>query len=70
MGAGAVACSGLITLIKTMPTIFAALTAGLKDVRAKRESMPAMSRTERDLSMKVVVVGSIAIMAMIWGSSR
>ncbi len=66
MGAGAVACSGLITLIKTMPTIFAALTAGLKDVRAKRESMPAMSRTERDLSMKVVVVGSIAIMAMIW----
>ncbi len=66
MGAGAVACSGLITLIKTMPTIFAALTAGLKDVRAKRESMPVMSRTERDLSMKVVVVGSIAIMAMIW----
>ena len=36
MGAGAVAASGLITLIKTMPTIFAALTAGLKDVRAKK----------------------------------
>ena len=37
MGAGAVAASGLITLIKTMPTIFAALTAGLKNVRAKQE---------------------------------
>ena len=66
MGAGAVAASGLITLIKTMPTIFSALSAGLKDVRAKQESMPAASRTERDLSMKVVIGGSVAIMLMIW----
>src|SRR5271170_3963984 len=66
MGAGAVACSGLITLIKTMPTIFAALTAGLKDVRAKRESMPVASRTERDLSMKIVTGGSILILLMVW----
>jgi len=56
----------LITLIKTMPTIFAALSAGLKDVRAKRESMPAANRTERDLSMAIVIGGSIVIMAMIW----
>jgi putative OPT family oligopeptide transporter len=66
MGAGAVAASGLITLIKTLPTIFAALGAGLKDVQARRESMPAMSRTERDLSMKVVVRGSILILLMVW----
>ena len=66
IGAGAVAASGLITLIKTMPTIFSALTAGLKDVRAKQEDRPAMSRTERDLSMRVVVLGSVVIMAMIW----
>ena len=66
MGAGAVAASGLITLIKTLPTIFAALSAGLKDVRAKQESMAAANRTERDLSMKVVIGGSIVIMAMIW----
>jgi putative OPT family oligopeptide transporter len=66
MGAGAVAASGLITLIKTLPTIFAALRAGLEDVRAKRESMPATNRTERDLSMTIVIGGSIVIMAMIW----
>src|SRR6202011_5210797 len=35
MGAGAVAASGLITLIKTLPTIFSALSAGLNDMRAK-----------------------------------
>lgn len=70
MGAGAVAASGLITLIKTMPTIFAALSAGLKDVRAKQEAMPAAKRTERDLSMKIVVGGSTVIMAMIWAFLR
>jgi len=70
MGAGAVAASGLITLIKTMPTIFAALTAGLKDVRAKQAAMPVASRTERDLSMRIVVGGSVMIMAMIWAFLR
>src|SRR5580698_9137740 len=66
IGAGAVAASGLITLIKTMPTIFAALTAGLKDMRAKREADAATSRTERDLSMRFVVVGSLVILVMMW----
>jgi putative OPT family oligopeptide transporter len=66
MGAGAVAASGLITLIKTLPTIFSALTAGLKDVRAKQADMPVASRTERDISMRVVVAGSAVIMVMIW----
>ena len=66
MGAGAVAASGLITLIKTMPTIVSALSAGLKDVRAKQAAIPVASRTERDLSMRIVIGGSIVIMAMIW----
>jgi putative OPT family oligopeptide transporter len=66
MGAGAVAASGLITLIKTLPTIFAALGSGIKDIRAKRESAPAMSRTERDLSMRIVVGGSVLILLMVW----
>jgi putative OPT family oligopeptide transporter len=66
MGAGAVAASGLITLIKTMPTIFAALKAGLKDVRASRNGALETSRTERDLSMKSVLIGSGVLLAMIW----
>jgi putative OPT family oligopeptide transporter len=70
IGAGAVAASGLITLIKTMPTIFAALGAGVKDMRAKQADMPVARRTERDLSMRVVIVGSIVILAMIWALLR
>ena len=66
MGAGAVACSGLITLIKTMPTIYAALTAGLKDVRAKQAAISEAQRTERDLSMRFVVIGSVVLLAMMW----
>jgi putative OPT family oligopeptide transporter len=67
IGAGAVAASGLITLIKTMPTIINALRAGLKDVRAQQAAVaPAASRTERDLSMRIVIIGSLVILAMIW----
>ena len=66
MGAGAVAASGLITLFKTLPTILSALTAGLKDVRAKQAEMSETQRTERDISMKWVLVGSAIIIVMIW----
>lgn len=67
MGAGAVAAAGVITLLKTVPTIWSALTAGLKDVRAGRGAQKvAASRTERDLPMSVVVFGSIAVIAMMW----
>jgi putative OPT family oligopeptide transporter len=67
MGAGAVAAAGLITLLRTMPTIISALRAGLKDVRAE-SSGPAgpASRIERDIPMKWVVLGSLLIVAMMW----
>src|SRR5271154_4446104 len=70
MGAGAVAASGLITLIKTLPTIVSAIGAGMKDLRAKTDAQPAPSRTERDLSMRVVVIGSVVILAMVWALLR
>jgi putative OPT family oligopeptide transporter len=67
MGAGAVAASGLITLIRTVPTIVAALTSGLKDVRAERDGVaPQTSRLDRDLPMKFVLIGSVVILAMMW----
>src|SRR6202142_2934354 len=49
IGAGAVAASGLITLIKTLPTIFSALSAGIKDIRAKQAAASAavVDRTDR-----------------------
>jgi putative OPT family oligopeptide transporter len=67
MGAGAVAAAGLITLLRTLPTIIAALTAGLKDVRAEGSSEAAgSSRLERDTPMRWVILGSLVIVAMMW----
>src|SRR5438034_2461785 len=73
LGAGAVAAAGLITLLRTMPTIISALRAGLKDVRAEGagESSAAgparrTSRIERDMPMRAVVLGSVVIVAMMW----
>src|SRR5215469_16106865 len=64
MGAGAVAAAGLITLLKTVPTIWAALTEGIKSMRggaAAARKQPV--RTENDLSMGVVLIGSLLIVA-------
>ncbi|MGH9594576.1 MAG: OPT family oligopeptide transporter, partial [Bryobacteraceae bacterium] len=66
MGAGAVAAAGLITLIKTVPTIVSALTAGLKDVRKERGMSAGGSRTERDMPIKFLVFGSIGIIVLMW----
>ena len=67
IGAGAVAAAGLITLLRTLPTIVSALTAGLKDVRAQRAGTAAQAdRLERDLPMSFVLIGSIVIIAMMW----
>jgi putative OPT family oligopeptide transporter len=67
MGAGAVAAAGLITLLRTMPTIISALRSGLKDVRAESAgNLAAASRIDREVPMRTVVVGSLVIVAMIW----
>jgi len=67
MGAGAVAAAGLITLLRTMPTIISALRAGLKDVRAEGAGQSgASSRIDRDVPMRWVIAGSILIIAMMW----
>jgi putative OPT family oligopeptide transporter len=68
MGAGAVAAAGLITLLRTMPTIISALRAGLKDVRAQNAgaSAASSSRIDRDMPMSYVIAGSILIIVMMW----
>ncbi|HYL85006.1 MAG TPA: oligopeptide transporter, OPT family [Candidatus Angelobacter sp.] len=67
MAAGAVAAAGLITLIRTMPTIVSALRAGLKDVRAENAgSTKASSRIDRDMPLRAVVFGSLVIIVLIW----
>ncbi len=63
MGAGAVAASGLITLLKTMPTIFGALRSGAKEF-GKGAAASSAERTDRDLPMSVVLGGSLVLVIL------
>ncbi len=63
IGAGAVAAAGFITLLKTMPTILSAFTSSFASLRDR--SGASLSRTERDLSILVVIAGSIALIAVL-----
>ena len=68
MGAGAVAASGLITLLRTAPTIVSALTQGFSKMgesRAASALTGVRSRTEHDLPMSVVAGGSLALVILI-----
>ncbi len=66
MGAGAVAAAGLITLLKTMPTIFSALRTGLENIKKSGGAKTATRRTENDLSMAVVLGGSAALVVLMF----
>jgi len=67
MGAGAVAASGLITLLRTAPTIVSALTSGFAKMgKSKTAVVEEVSRTERDLPMSVVLGGSVLLVALMF----
>jgi putative OPT family oligopeptide transporter len=57
MGAGAVLAAGLITLARTIPTIIGSAREGLKGLGAGASGAGRL-RTERDIPMSVVLIGS------------
>jgi putative OPT family oligopeptide transporter len=65
MGAGAVAAAGLITLIRTLPTIFSALTQGFKKGSNKLAAALPL-RTEHDLPPSVVFGGSAVLIVLMF----
>ena len=65
MGAGAVAAAGLITLIKTIPTIVNALRAGLADLKKGASAVIGTRRTDQDLSMKHALAGTLLVLVML-----
>jgi OPT family oligopeptide transporter len=62
IGAGAVAAGGLITLIKTIPTIISSFRESVGSL--KDTSSGKVIRTEQDLSFKVVIFGSIGLILL------
>lgn len=65
IGAGAVAAGGIITLIKTIPTIVKSIKGSVTSIKNNAGETDSVLRTERDLSLKVVGIGSLALVALI-----
>ncbi|SIO40965.1 OPT family oligopeptide transporter [Chitinophaga niabensis] len=64
IGAGAVAAGGIITLIKTIPTIISSFKDSIGSLKEKQEGGAEVPRTERDISFKFVIFGSLALIVL------
>ncbi|MDZ4780120.1 MAG: oligopeptide transporter, OPT family [Planctomycetia bacterium] len=68
IGAGAVATGGLISMMQALPLIFGGIASGLRDLRRTKEggdNPVEKPRTERDLPMGVVLIGSLVLVLLI-----
>lgn len=63
IGAGAVACGGFMTLMKTIPTIVSSFKDSLGSLKDK-SAQDQIARTEKDLSIKVVLFGSLGLVVL------
>ncbi len=65
IGAGAVTFGGVITLIRSFPTIINAFKDSFKDLREnKSDSNAIKSRTEKDIPLVYVLVGSVLLVIL------
>jgi putative OPT family oligopeptide transporter len=66
IGAGAVAAGGLISVFRSLPTIWHGLRGGISDYSAsKTMGAPAKLRTDRDLPINFVLIGVLALIVVI-----
>lgn len=65
IGAGAVAAGGFITLFKTIPTIISSFKGSLGSFKKDgAEGAVVVARTERDLNIKIVGIGSLILILL------
>ncbi|MET0466502.1 MAG: oligopeptide transporter, OPT family [Chitinophagaceae bacterium] len=65
IGAGMVAAGGIITLLKTLPTIVKSVKSSVATFKNSGGESNTVKRTDRDLNLKVVVLGSLALILLI-----
>ncbi len=66
IGAGTVAAGGIITLLKTIPTIVKSVKGSIASLKSENAAgSPAILRTDKDLSLKWVGWGTLGLIALI-----
>ncbi len=68
IGAGAVAAGGIISLFQSLPTIIHGAKSGLTGLKTAGGKAKKVLRTEDDLPMNVVIMGSVLMVLAIWVS--
>jgi OPT family oligopeptide transporter len=63
IGAGAVAAGGFITLLKTIPTIISSFKGSVSSLK-EGSGGEGVKRTDKDLSLKIVGIGSIGLVLL------
>jgi putative OPT family oligopeptide transporter len=67
VGAGAVAVAGIITLLRSLPVMIESFRVGARELRGRvdAEAGPAVPRTARDLPLKAVGLGILAVVLVL-----
>jgi len=66
IGAGAVAAAGIITVLKSIPTMIESFKIGVSELKESAAKLDTGKiRTEQDLHLKYVVAGIVIVIAMI-----
>ncbi len=72
IGAGAVAAAGIISMCRVLPLIISSIASGLSDLGGRNSTSGGAGfvrggfpRTDRDMSMKVVLLGCLGLVAAI-----
>jgi putative OPT family oligopeptide transporter len=64
IGAGAVAIGGIFSLVKIFPIILKTVHVGIKELFQGRKGH--VPRTDRDISLRWLILGSLAIILVLW----
>ena len=66
IGAGAIAAGGFISLIKSFPLIVRTFADSMKSLRGGDDGVDTLARTDRNLSMRTILLGIVATTLVIW----
>ncbi len=64
IGAGALACGGIISLIKSLPLIINTFKGAMKSMAGEKST--SSLRTAQDLNMKIVIGAIVALTFLVW----
>ena len=66
IGAGAVGTGGLLYLFKVLPLLGKAFRDGVRELFHHKHTHAHLDRTDRDISMKWLILGALAVAVLLW----